>query len=150
MPATSVIEARSAPATVIDCSRCLELERRLARLSSLIADVDLDPSPIGPDGSSHRPAPGGVELTVREYQVGVLIAQGRSNAEIAAVLYIGVNSVKTHVKGLYRQLGVRNRTEAAIWFVRTGQVEPAGGPPPSAIGVTHRDGYEGNGRASGR
>jgi DNA-binding NarL/FixJ family response regulator len=43
-----------------------------------------------------------------------LIALGMSNREVAAELYLSVDTVKTYVRRLYSKLGVRNRTQAAL------------------------------------
>lgn len=117
---------RDAPA-IAHCERCDHLEQRLVRLTAFVAEAQL--APPAPDTGALPDTPlaaiDGIqsELSLRQYQIGVLLAEGKTNAEIGVALYLGVNSVKTHVKGLYRALGVRNRTEAALWFVRTGLVD---------------------------
>lgn len=63
-------------------------------------------------------------LTGRELDVVRLVAQGRTNAEIAADLFIGPGTVKTHLASVQRKLGVRNRVAVAAWAWDTGQVEP--------------------------
>ncbi len=52
-------------------------------------------------------------LTKREREIVRLIAAGRSNPEIAELLYLSLNTVKWHVKNLYGKLGVSSRVEAA-------------------------------------
>ncbi|MEV0389728.1 response regulator transcription factor [Nonomuraea sp. NPDC050643] len=52
-------------------------------------------------------------LTVREVEVLRLIAEGLSNAEIGARLFIAGTTVKTHINNAFAKIGVRNRTEAA-------------------------------------
>jgi RNA polymerase sigma factor (sigma-70 family) len=54
------------------------------------------------------------ELTPREREVLLLLRLGKTYAEIAAHLQMSDNTVKTHLKSIYKKLGVRNRTEAAL------------------------------------
>jgi DNA-binding NarL/FixJ family response regulator len=61
-------------------------------------------------------------LTEREEEVLALVARGRTNAEIAAELFIGLSTVKTHVASLLIKLGARNRVEIAMWAYDTHRV----------------------------
>ena len=61
-------------------------------------------------------------LTEREQEVLALIARGRTNAEIAAELFIGLSTVKSHVASLMAKLGVRNRVEIAMWAYHSKRV----------------------------
>jgi DNA-binding NarL/FixJ family response regulator len=64
--------------------------------------------------------PGGVRLTGREREVLAEIARGRSNREIARALSVSEKTVKTHVSAILTKLGVQDRTQAALYAVRTG------------------------------
>lgn len=68
------------------------------------------------------------QLTEREIAIAGLLAQGRSNREIAENLYLSPETVKDHVARIIRKLGVSNRVEAAIRFVGLDVKPPDGGP----------------------
>jgi len=61
-------------------------------------------------------------LTEREGEVLKLLAEGLTNAEIAARLSVGEETVKTHVASILRKLGLAHRTQAAIYALRHGWV----------------------------
>jgi DNA-binding NarL/FixJ family response regulator len=50
-------------------------------------------------------------LTAREAEVLELLQSGRSNAEIAQLLNVGIETVRTHARRIYRKLGIRTRRE---------------------------------------
>ncbi|MFJ2651761.1 response regulator [Streptomyces sp. NPDC087420] len=62
----------------------------------------------------------GTTLTEREREVLTLIADGRSNREIARTLVLSEKTVKTHVSNILMKLDLADRTQAALWAVRHG------------------------------
>jgi DNA-binding NarL/FixJ family response regulator len=79
-------------------------------------------TPAGAAVTGQLPNPG---LTDRELDVVRAVAQGRTNAEIAADLYISLSTVKTHLNHVQTKLRVRNRVEVAAWAWDRGVVRPA-------------------------
>ena len=73
---------------------------------------------IGTAKRRHYSSSGYIGLTEREVQVLNQIVLGQTNDQIAETLKIDSETVKQHVKGLLRRLGVEDRTQAALWAIR--------------------------------
>lgn len=85
--------------------------------------VLLQPEVAGALLAQDDPAAGtgrGSTLTEREREVLGLIADGRSNREIARALVLSEKTVKTHVSNILMKLDLSDRTQAALWAVRNG------------------------------
>jgi DNA-binding NarL/FixJ family response regulator len=64
------------------------------------------------------------QLTERELEVLRLLATGKSNSELAAHLYLGEGTIKTHVSHVLGKLGLRDRVQAVVFAYESGLVEP--------------------------
>ena len=59
-------------------------------------------------------------LSAREAEVIALITQGLGNEEIANLMYMSINTVKTYIRTAYRKMGVDSRARAVLWGVDNG------------------------------
>ncbi|KRC64624.1 LuxR family transcriptional regulator [Aeromicrobium sp. Root236] len=109
--ASGFLLKRAGPEQVVEAIRVV------ARGESL-----LFPAAIRSMAGSHLSTPRSRtwSLTEREEEVLRLVAQGASNAEIAAALFVTVETVKTHVSNVLAKLGVRDRLQAVIEAYETG------------------------------
>jgi DNA-binding NarL/FixJ family response regulator len=75
-----------------------------------------------------RPADGSLlrKLTRREIEILQLVSGGRSNRQVAEILYVTDQTVKFHLANIYRKLGVRSRFDAARWAREQGLVDAVG------------------------
>ena len=71
------------------------------------------------------PGAAGARLSPREADVLALASRGLTNRQIAAELHVTVHAVKFHLAGVYRKLGVSNRTEAVVHWLRVDAPRPA-------------------------
>ncbi len=101
-----------------DAERTMRDEVRAGRLDGDAVQAVLK-------AAGHRPRrraglPSG--LTAREAEVLVRLGQGRSNPQIAAELHVSRKTVSTHLEHIYAKLGVKTRTEAALFAMRHGLI----------------------------
>jgi DNA-binding NarL/FixJ family response regulator len=111
---------------------------RAAILSVAAGSATLDPAVqhhvvaaltlVPPTPAQTEEAPGTLpdELTPREAEVLVLIAEGLSNVEIAARLCVSPTTVKSHINHLFAKAGIRDRAQAVNYAYRTGLARPPG------------------------
>ena len=103
---TDIAAIPPALAQVMDGKRVLE--------GKAIEDIDFDGAGIAA-GTPRRPFAG---LTDREFEVAELIARGLDNKEIAATAYMGEGTVRNHISSILAKMGLRNRTQIAIAYLR--------------------------------
>ncbi len=130
----------------------VEAIERVARGERVVPDPAPDPVP---DPGSHDGRTEAEEtycrwpgddhgLSSRESEVLALICQGLSNSDIAGQVYIGINTVKTYIRSLYRKIGATTRPQAVIWGMQHGfepdhlrkvesPADEVAGPGPSGV-----------------
>lgn len=100
----------------LEQSTAMRLLRRMADANGSAARQD-------PDARARRQRAEDL-LTGREREVLAHIAWGHTNGRIAEELVLSVGTVKTHVHRIISKLGVSDRTQAAVYAIRTGLVSP--------------------------
>jgi two-component system response regulator DevR len=102
-------------------ARLLEALRSVARGESLL-DSKVTRGVVEKLVASHASAGDDGDLTAREREVLVLIAEGATNKEIAAKLVVSENTARNHVSHILSKLGFSRRSEAAAYAVKKGLV----------------------------
>lgn len=86
--------------------------------AKVVAELARRPSAPAPSAAKDEQAL--AQLTDREHEVLRLLGQGYSNKEIGEALFITEGTAKNHVSSVIEKLGLRDRTQAALWAVRHG------------------------------
>jgi DNA-binding NarL/FixJ family response regulator len=97
----------------------LALRSVMAGQSVLEGEVLARATALSVDGARpRREEPEMRGLTEREREVVRAIADGMSNAEVAAALYMSEGTVRNHISAILAKLGLRNRTQIAVYYYR--------------------------------
>ncbi|MFE7558718.1 response regulator [Kitasatospora sp. NPDC057500] len=99
--------------------------RLVAAGESLLFPAQIRRLAAGRGNASARAAMARAALTEREAEVLRQVARGLTNGEIAEQLFLGVQTVKTHVSSVLAKLGARDRTQAVILAYESGFVAPS-------------------------
>ena len=96
-----------------------ELVDALERIQS--GEIVVSPAPGRSRTTVGLDWPGRTEgLTDREAEIIALITHGDSNAEIAELTFLSMNTVKSYIRNAYRKIGVASRTQAVLWGIEHG------------------------------
>ncbi|MBK1784704.1 LuxR C-terminal-related transcriptional regulator [Prauserella cavernicola] len=118
--AHGVLPRSAEPRRLAEAIRRAHVDRRYIdpSLAALTARPKRQPSANGQVlSTAQRPQ---MPLSRREYQVLQLVAEGLENSAIAKVLFLSVETVRTHVKSILRKLSARDRTHAVTTAFRSG------------------------------
>lgn len=114
--ATGFLLKDSGPALLVEAVRAAADGESLVSPSVTVRLLERLSDPVGEDPEAVK------VLTERELDVVELVARGRTNAEIAAALFVSVSTVKTHLEAVRAKLSARNRVEIAAWAWEHGVV----------------------------
>lgn len=127
---------RTRRAAILPAGRAKERRADLERARSLLVPMGAEPALLDVQRAAGRArlrlsaevdgpeSPGLYPLTGRELEVATLIADGRTNQQIAATLFMSPKTASVHVSRIIGKLGVQNRTEVAALMHRHGGVTP--------------------------
>jgi DNA-binding CsgD family transcriptional regulator len=134
----------------LDLAQCLIRANRpadaaalLTNLRSRAAALDAEPLVARADELARSTRGRGLEqepwrpLTVREFEVARLVADGLTNAQIAAELSLSPKTVSAHVEHILAKLAVGRRTEIAAWATSVRAAEPSAAPRQQAVPTHH-------------
>ena len=94
----------------------------------MAATINGDDGGVSPDTAAITP----VQLSRREREVALLIAQGLPNRQIGSALAIKERTVEDHVSRLLRKLRLANRAQVILWAIANGLVATPGATSPEA------------------
>jgi predicted ATPase/DNA-binding CsgD family transcriptional regulator len=107
--------------------RTVSIERLLQNLLATRGQAELGRPPAAPPASGLTRTAG--PLTPREVEVARLVAQGRTNREIASALYVTEGTVATHIQHILTKLGYHSRAQIAAWVAASMDEGPRDATP---------------------
>lgn len=118
----ALIEAALAKGAAGYLSKSLPAREMVEALEAINnGEVVVSKAPVGNRLTTGLDWPGRSEgLSERESEILALITQGKTNSEIAEIVYLSMNTIKSYVRSAYRKIGVSNRVEAVLWGVDHG------------------------------
>ena len=130
--AAIAVEAMAAESglPIAEVARLLVGRRRIPRLTASAEMARATRRRPSPPRAQHDDHPGA--LSERESELMHLITAGCTNREIAARMYLSINSVKTYIRSAYRKVEVTNRAQAVLWGVRNGYLAESTSPGADA------------------
>ncbi len=131
-------EAAAVLRTAVELATDLDAVPLLAEIRALATRARIDLAAERATAPAADRTDGALGLTRRELEVLRLIADGRSNREIADELFISEGTAGTHVSNILGKLGVRSRTEAATMAHRLGLIDPVSAAASDAPPLGHR------------
>ncbi|MFW5417096.1 response regulator transcription factor [Nocardiopsis sp. CNT-189] len=100
-----------------------------ARLVELVRSPgSAPPAPPAAQPAPAAPEPPASPLSEREAEVARLVGEGATNRQIARRLFITEGTAKNHISSILRKLGLRDRTQLAVWVGRSGLTAPPDRP----------------------
>jgi DNA-binding NarL/FixJ family response regulator len=119
-------------ALLAGCTAILQCHKSIEQLGNDLLQINAlpQPQPWGELGRLYQylvhpveQSSGCEHLSPRECQVLRLLGWGLSNAEIALALQLSIETVKEHVRRLFKKMGITDRAQAAVWAIRHGLVD---------------------------
>jgi DNA-binding NarL/FixJ family response regulator len=116
-PSTATAHLAAANELIADLAASIDQDGLRRRFLDAAAKALPIPPPLTALQQSKLAAGG---LTQREREVALLVAQGKSNPEIAVELFITVRTVKSHITNILTKVDLSSRSQLAVWVVETG------------------------------
>ena len=112
----------AAEATELGAAGYLSKSLSTDELLDALLDIHAGKTVVSPSGSGETPDWPGRDhgLTARESEVLTLITQGHSNADIADLTCLSINSIKSYIRSCYRKIEVSSRSRAVLWGIEHG------------------------------